>query len=61
MLMKEFHDFILVSTEMRQKLKEALGVSEATISDSLNFRRHSLRSRRIRSASINVYNGVPFL
>lgn len=58
--MVENGHFIVLRRESRKALRETLGVSEAAISDSLNYRRHSLLARRIRVASINHFNGIYF-
>lgn len=49
---------IWVSKTGRQKLKKIFGCSQSTISDSLNYKRNSLTSRRIRMASVNVCGGI---
>lgn len=53
--------FIYLKSAERKKLQEKLGVSAATLSDALNFRRNSVLARRIRSESVNVYNGIAFI
>ena len=51
---------IYVKTEHRKKLKEKFECSDATLSEALNFKSQSLRSRRIRQMAINVYGGIMF-
>lgn len=57
--MKKDH-FIFVQTPQKAALRKKFETSDATISDALNFKRHSLLCRRIRSASVNIYNGLYF-
>lgn len=42
----------------RQRLRERFGVSEVTLSEALNFRKHSVRCREIRSFAMNVCHGI---
>lgn len=49
---------VFLSTQNRRKLKEQFQCSNATISDSLNFRNNSLVGRRIRMYAINHLNGI---
>lgn len=46
--------------EDRRKLKEMFGVSETIISESLHFKRNSVNNRKIRSAAVNLFNGILF-
>lgn len=57
--MKKDH-FIFVQTPQKAALRKKFETSDATISDALNFKRHSLLCRRIRSASVNMFNGLYF-
>lgn len=44
----------------RQRLREAFSVSDVTLSDALNFRRHSKTCREIRQYAVNVCRGLLF-
>lgn len=57
--MKRSH-FIYLRSPLKAALRQKFETTDATISDALNFKRHSLLCRRIRSASVNVYNGLYF-
>ena len=50
--------FIAMRRGDRAKLKEHMHTTDATVSDALNYRRHSELARRIRVASINFFNGI---
>lgn len=49
---------VFLSTQNRRKLKEQFQCSNATISDSLNYRNNSLAGRRIRMYAINHLHGI---
>lgn len=49
---------IVISPIYRRLIRESLGVSEATISNSLSFKFNSLLSRRIRSIALNDCHGL---
>lgn len=57
--MKKDH-FIYLRPPLKAALKQTFETTDATVSDALNFKRHSLLCRRIRSMSVNVYNGIYF-
>lgn len=51
---------IYMTTENRRKLKDMFGVSNTILSESLHFKRNSVKNRRIRSAAVNVFGGYLF-
>lgn len=57
--MKKDH-FIYLRAPFRAALKKSFQTTDATVSDALNFKRHSELCRRIRVASVNLYNGLYF-
>lgn len=50
--------YVVIRKEERAKLRSSFGVSDSAISDSLNYRRNSLLSRRIRMSAVNLYRGL---
>lgn len=57
--MKKSH-FIFLRSKCKAALRQKFETTDATISDALNFKRNSLLCRRIRSESVNLYNGLYF-
>ena len=58
--MEKNEHFIVMRRGDRAKLKAQMHTTDATVSDALNYRRHSELARRIRVASINFHNGIFF-
>lgn len=42
----------------RQRLRERFSVSDVTLSEALNFRKHSKTCREIRQYAVNVCRGI---
>lgn len=59
-MVKEKEHFIMMRKAERAALKESMQLTDATMSDALNYKRHSILARRIRVASVNFYNGIFF-
>lgn len=51
---------IYLKTDARRKLKAMFKVSETVLSESLHFKRNSIRNRRIRSVAVNMFGGIIF-
>lgn len=51
---------IYMKKEERRRLKEMFGVSETVLSETLHFKRNSVKNRRIRSAAVNIFGGYLF-
>lgn len=59
--MKEADRFIVLPRGKRQSLRSKFGVSESMITAALSFQTKSELGRRIRTAAVNLYNGIPFI
>lgn len=58
--MSKDNHFIVMRKEQRAALKKSMSLKDATVSDALNYKRNSILARRIRVASINMFNGIYF-
>lgn len=56
----EKNEWIYLRGDKRKELCALFGISESMLSQSLNFHRNSIKSRRIRSTAVNRYNGYYF-
>lgn len=59
--MKENDRFIVLPRGQRPLLKEKFKSSESQISVALHFEQNSEKCRRIRSAAVNLFKGIPFI
>ena len=52
--------FVFCKKDGRKEIKRRMQTTDATVSDALNYKRHSELCRRIRSLAVNNYNGIYF-